>query len=467
MVWLIELLNTRDHMSIAQNAVPLRARVLRASGWSFAGYALSQALRLASNLVMTRLLVPDMFGVMAIATMIMTALAMFSDLGLRQVIVQSRRGNDPAFLNTAWLVQILRGVLISFVAVGASVLVLFADRHTLFPRDSVYAEPSLPYVIAVLSITAIISGLSSSKTYEASRSLSLGRITQIEIAAQVAGLVCMIVWVTVDRSIWALVAGSISSTLVATILSHAWLSGFANSWQWDRGAFREIFSFGKWIFASSVLGFLVNNGDRVLLGGLLNTATLGVYVIAFLIFSSVEQVLAKIIGDVSFPALSEVARERPASLRSIYYRFHLVIASFAYFCAGALMICGQALIGLLYDQRYEQAGWMLEILSVALVALPSRVAPQCFMALGMPRLLSYMIAIRVVVLFVLTPIGFHDFGLAGALWAIVLSHLAALPLTIFYAMKYGLFDLRKEILALPSMLAGMVLAKALNLAFGY
>ena len=52
---------------------------------------------------------------------------------------------------------------------------------------------------------------------------------------------------------------------------------------------------------------------------------LGVYVIAFLIFSSVEQVLARIVGEVSYPALSEVARERPADLRSSYYRFHLAV----------------------------------------------------------------------------------------------------------------------------------------------
>ena len=100
----------------------------------------------------------------------------------------------------------------------------------------------------------------------------------------------------------------LSSSLVSVALSHAWLPGTANRWQWDRSAFLEIIHFGKWIFASSILGFLVASSDRLLLGGMVDAATLGIYVIALLIFGAVEQVVTKIVGDVAFPAFSEIAR---------------------------------------------------------------------------------------------------------------------------------------------------------------
>ena len=45
-----------------------------------------------------------MFGVMAIATLVMIGLAMFSDLGLRQNIIQSKRGGEFLYLNTAWAI---------------------------------------------------------------------------------------------------------------------------------------------------------------------------------------------------------------------------------------------------------------------------------------------------------------------------------------------------------------------------
>ena len=185
----------------------LRARVLRAGGWTLAGFALGQAIRFGGNLVMTRLLVPEMFGVMAIATMVMYGLALFSDLGLRQSIVQSRRGGEAAFLNTAWAVQIARG----FVIWGAALAVSIASGLPIpvFPVGSVYADPSLPYVIAILSLCSVIAGFESTRLSEASRSLTLGRITQIDLAAQMAGLLCMLAWAAIDRSIWALVAGGL------------------------------------------------------------------------------------------------------------------------------------------------------------------------------------------------------------------------------------------------------------------
>ncbi|MFK9255777.1 oligosaccharide flippase family protein, partial [Escherichia coli] len=75
-----------------------------------------------------------------------------------------------------------------------------------------------------------------------------------------------------------------------TLLSHVWLPGTANRWCWDKSALGEIIHVGRWIVASSIMSFLVANGDRLLLGGILDAHLLGVYAIAYLIFSSVDQI---------------------------------------------------------------------------------------------------------------------------------------------------------------------------------
>jgi O-antigen/teichoic acid export membrane protein len=237
----------------AEPIVALRARVLRAGGWTVAGFALSQTLRFGANLVMTRLLVPEMFGVMAIATMVMYGLALFSDVGLRQSIVQSPRGGEAAFLNTAWSVQIVRGAVIWCAALAGALGFVSVNATGVLPRDSVYADPSLPAVIVVLSLSAVIAGFESTKLHEASRRLSLDRITQIDLASQLLGVLAMFAWALADRSIWALVAGGLCAAAARTLLTHAWLPGSANRWQWESAAFREIMGMGKWIFAASVL----------------------------------------------------------------------------------------------------------------------------------------------------------------------------------------------------------------------
>ncbi|HWM41973.1 MAG TPA: oligosaccharide flippase family protein [Burkholderiales bacterium] len=446
---------------ISAPAGGLHARVLRAGGWTVAGFALGQAIRFGANLVMTRLLVPEMFGVMAIAMMVMYGLALFSDVGLRQSVVQSRRGREAAFLDTAWTIQIARGFVIWAAALAVALVFLWFN----FPHGSVYADPSLPYVVAVLSVAAIIGGFESTRLLEASRTLSLSRVTQIELAAQCFGLACMIGWALVDRSIWALVAGALGAAALRTLLSHAWLPGAANRWRWESAAAREILDVGKWIFAASALGFLVNSADRLILGALVESSVLGVYAIAFLLFSAVEQVLVKIVGEVSFPALSEVARERPAALRSAYYRFHLAVGLPACFAAGLLVAAAEPLVALLYDARYAEAGWMLRILALALVTLPFRVATQCFIVLGEPQRMTAICAIRLVALCAAVPLGWHFFGLAGALWAIVLSYFSTLPTTLAFVVRHRLFDAAKELALLPALLAGLAAGLAVTYAF--
>jgi O-antigen/teichoic acid export membrane protein len=446
--------------------IALKKRVLSAGIWSLGGYGFNQLLRLGSNLLLTRLLDPKMFGVMAIATMVMVGLAMFSDLGLKPSVVQSRRGNDAAFLNTAWVTQILRGLLLWLLALIASLLIYCANHVGMVPTGTVYAEPILPFVVAILSITAVTAGFESTKLLEASRNLSLKLVVQIELSSQIIGMLCMLGWALVDHSIWALVGGAICSAVLRAILSHAWLPGTPNRWQWDNGAFYEIFHFGKWMFLSSVLGFLVNSGDRLLLGGLLSSATFGVYSIASLILNSIEQIPAKIAVDVSFPALSEVVRDRPTDFKSSYYRFHAVVASFAYICSGVLMTSGDSLIRFLYDPRYAEAGWMLEILAVALLTVPLRVATQSYLALGRPQLLSNVIAIRLAVLFVATPIGFYYFGIPGAMWGIVSSQFAYLPAIIWYNVKHTIFDLRTELYLLPIVAGGMGIGWLISIIIG-
>lgn len=449
------------------NRVSLKQRVLQAGAWRLAGFALNYTIRLGSSLVMTRLLVPEMFGVMTITMTVITGLALFLDTGVQPFIVQSRRGSDPAYLNTVWAIQIIRGLIISLLALCISLIVLAADHVGLMPKGSVYADPNLPYVIASVSIFGVIDGFQSTKLFEASRGLSLGRITQIRIAAQIIGLICMIGWALIDRSIWALVAGFICSTGATTLLSHIWLPGVANRWQWDRSAFHEIIHFGKWIFLSSTLGFFANNADRILLGGFVGSATLGIYGIASNVFGLIVQILNMIFMDLSFPALSEVARERSLELKRSLYGFHVVAAPFSYFCSGVLFVSGNTLIRFMYDPRYEQAGWMLEILVVALLAFPFNLSQWCLLARGLPKLFSGLLAIRVAAIMVLIPLGFHFFGLSGALWAIVISQFSSLPATIYYQLKYDLFDLSMEVMLLPALFVGMIVGKGFNLAVGY
>ena len=402
-------------------------------------------IRFGSNLLMTRLLAPEMFGVMAIASTVLFGLVMFSDMGLRQNVVQSERGNDALYLNTVWTIQIVRGGGLFLVGALVGVILLALTGAQLLPASSVYAVPVLPYVVVGASASAIIQGFESTKLFEASRKLALGPIIVVDILSQIGGFLGMLLWALVDRSIWALVAGSLLSSAFRTVLSHIYLSGHRNRLHWDSAIFWEIFHFGKWIVASSVFGFLVLSGDRLILGGMVSAEILGVYVIAFLLSSTADAALSKATAEISLPAFSEIVRERPDRLKSSYYRLHAFAASSAYFSSAFLIVCGQKIVDVLYDARYAQAGWMLQMLSIGLIAVPFRMATECFVALGRPQITSFVAIVRLVTLVIATPVGFSLFGMTGAVAGIALSYLTWVPLQIYFQIKFGLFELKNEL----------------------
>jgi len=178
------------------------ARVARGSAFTASGYAASQLLRLLANLLLTRILYPEAFGLMALVSVFMVGLVMFSDVGIGPAISQNRRGDDPDFLDTAWSIQVIRGVLM-FLA--AAVLA--------FPVAWFYDAPMLAQLLPVASLTLVIAGFYPTRIETANRHLMLGRVTLLDLASQAVGTLSMLVIAWQTQSVWALVVGGLFGAL--------------------------------------------------------------------------------------------------------------------------------------------------------------------------------------------------------------------------------------------------------------
>ena len=440
----------------------LRQRVLHAGGWNIAGYSLGRALALVTNLIMTRLLAPEMFGVMAIAAVVPHTLLMLADVGLRQNIVRSHRGEDPVFLDTAWVVQIIRGVTAWFVTLGLSIALHFAIHWEAFPPDSVYASPVLPAVIAVSSLTAIIAGFQSTKWAIAFRRFDQKRIAQIELTAQIVALPFMVAIGVATHSIWALVSGGLVASLTTTILSHAWMSGDRNRLRWDKDAFRELISFGRWIFVSSAVGVIAGSCSSLMLGAMLSADELGLFVIAGLILGAVGGGFGRMFGQIGLPALSEIARNEPSRLREVYYKMRVPIDLFLLFLTGLVFTSGQLVIDLLYDPRYAGAGNFLEILALGFFAVRYGPAKEVYLALGIPRYGALLNVVGFVSLFSVVPLLYYLAGTQGAIWGMALNGLAGVLLVLSINAHLRLNDYRRELIVLVALPVGFLCGSILN-----
>lgn len=336
-----------------KQAPSLKQRTLRGSIWTMIGYGANQVLRLSSNLILTRLLFPEAFGLMALVQAFMQGLQMFSDVGTGPSIIQNKRGEDPSFLNTAWTLQVVRGLALWICAC------LIA-----WPAAQFYSEPMLMQLLPAVGMTAFISGLNSTKLVTLNRQLMLGRLTLVELSSYVLSLVVVIVWAFISRSVWALVGGGIVGTLAKMILSHIILEGTQNRFHWDQGIFRELHQFGRWIFFSTALGFIASQGDRLVLGRLLDVSFLGVYTVALTLSLLPSEVIRQAASRVMFPFYAELIRCRPERLYCNLRKIRLILLALSWGISLIFIIFGEQLIGFLYDSRYADAGWMLQILSI-------------------------------------------------------------------------------------------------------
>ena len=399
---------------------------------------------------------PEMFGLMSIVYVLLMGLAMITDVGLQQNIIQSSRAHEPDYLNTIWTFQIARGLFIWVISFLMSIGLYYAQVFNWLAANTVYADPLLPFIIPVSTLGVLFGAFEPTWTSIASRDLNQAKLVKIGVISNITGVLFMILLAYLYRSIWSLVIGSLISGVARLIIVSFMPNEKRNKFHIDRSVLNEIFHFGKWIFLSSVIGFLINSGDRLLLGGLITPAKLGVYSIASYIVGAVYTLISSILSNVAFPALSETARNKPEDLNRIYYKFRIPFDALVLFIAGFFLLTGQTIVDILYDNRYQDAGWMLNLLGLCLISLRYNLTDQCYLALGKPKLMTSIIIVRTLFMFILLPIAFKYYGLYGAIWIIVLSGFSSFPLAIYYKKMLQLFDIKKELITLPLFAAGLL-----------
>jgi O-antigen/teichoic acid export membrane protein len=435
----------------------LRERFLHSLSWALGGNLTGQLLRFGGNLVMTRLLAPDDFGLMAIVMVLITGVTLFSDLGAGQFVIHSQKGTDIRFRHTAWTLQVIRGFYIWGATALLGVGVYIAGRLGAFPEGSTYQDPRLPWVVGVFASQMAILGFISSKQWLQQRDLDMRKIMLVRVFSQLLGLVVMIAWGYFYRDVWALVVAGLISTLAQVVASHTLLPGEPDRFRWDKGALSELLGFGRWVLLSSIVGFLATNGDRMLLGGLEDAHALGIYSIAFLLLSPIQSMFTTTTGSVIFPALSEVVRESPEKLTSVYLKFQRMSDLALVSLAGILVTGGEAAVSVLYDARYIASGEMLSVLALTLVGMRTQVYEQVFMANGQSKITSMANLLRLVGLFVMVPVLHHFGGLAWAVWGVAASPFMAWPLVYILRHRAGVSAWRADAFMVPAFLGGTVL----------
>lgn len=452
-------------MRADSQVLPTRSGLLRAGSLTAAGQVAANVLRLAANLALTRLLAPEAFGLMALASVLVVGIVMLSDFGLQQVIVRSPNGENQVFLDTVWTVQVLHGFGVAALVVACAGVLGVVQSSGWVPPGNTYARTELPWILAGLSLQVFLNGFVSTKFHLATRRLQVARVVGVEVGCQIVCLGVMVTWAYVQPSVVALIAGNLSIAVCRLLVGEFVTEGARNRPRLDRTALKEVHSFGAWIFASSGLTFVTANVDKLVLGAVLSPWEFGLYAIALTLVLALHDLVLQISHRVTLPALSSVHRQDPRRLGRLYYRLRLPIDAFCLVMAGLLAVSGDLLINLLYDNRYVDAGEYLRILALSLLGIRFAVLGDLFLALGRSSLLLYEKVSRLLLLLIGIVIGHQTFGIPGLVGAVALSFVAGPAVSVVIIQRrLGLLDVRRELMPLSFVVLGVaagVVARAL------
>ena len=401
---------------------------MRGSAWTIGGYGAGQLLRLVTQLVLARkLLGPSAFGLAALVMVFLSGLEMLSDLGLGLDVIQHPRGDDPRFINTAFLIQAGRGLTLFGLAAALA-----------FPFAQFYHQPEVRWMIFVAAASIGLRGLASGSVWTMTRHVQLGKLTALNVGGDAAGLAVSIGWAMVSPTAWALVAGRVAGSAVYVIGSHL-ISEHPVSLAWDSIAARDVLTFGIGMFLSSASYFLGGESERLILGKFVTVSELGCYSLASNIAAMPSRAVQQLVGQVFFPMISRSVRESHETAVRHFTKPRLIFFGMSVLLGMGFIAYSNKLAAILLGPRYLMVGWMLQLLGFR-AAQDVFAAPTVtlILACGKPK---YLAMANIARLFLVTGgllAGFSRYGLHGAIVV-----LAVVPAIVYLFVLWGIaYNLR-------------------------
>jgi lipopolysaccharide exporter len=268
----------------------------RGAAWMFGLNISNRLMGLVRTAIIARLLVPDDLGVFGIALLAQSVIEIFSMFGLTSALV--RRPDDvKPYLDTAWIISFLRGLAVAVVMVLAAPLIA-----------AFFHQPAATDLIRILALTSAFAGFGNPAVVILRRQLQFGRVFLMAIVPSLVDVALSIVIAVLYRTPVALVLGMVARGAVALLLGYV-VVPYLPRLRFNRARARELMSYGKWITGSTILRFLYGQGDDILVGRLLGSASLGLYQIGYRYSNLPTTEITNVLQMVALPAYAKVQND--------------------------------------------------------------------------------------------------------------------------------------------------------------
>lgn len=399
--------------------------------------------RLASSLVLTRLLYPEAYGIIAVLASVLFVIEMLSDVGVVGLVVRHERGDERAFLDTLWTIRLARGV------VNCAILFVGAPWVARLIGDQTLEAP-----LQMISAYFVLNAFGSMSFPLAMRHQRSRLVGYVDLGCSVVATIFVIAYSYHSRDHWGMVYGMLLERALHSAVSFAFYRDRWPSFAMDRKAARAAFDFGKYVMPTSILTMALGQYDKLVLVRLFDLKALGIFGVGGSVAGPADALTTRLCQVILYPRCAAVFRATPHTLRERFYsdnfKLLLLITAMPPLLAGA----GQAIIDLLYDPRYREAGFVLQALMIRAVLMTfMRPAESLLTAAGQVQVQLISNVLRFAWLIPASLIGYWWYGFAGF---VVLAATDAVPAVVYMLCKQaksGLLVVRYELLRVGFVIA--------------
>jgi lipopolysaccharide exporter len=435
--------------------IRLGARIVRGGAWLAGIQVTVHGLALLRLLIVARVLAPSDLGILGMALLTLAVLKIVSETGVDQSLIQ-RRDLPPGALHTAWTLLAVRGIVLAVLLFlpGAAAMVWFFD------------EPAAGPLARVLALSVLTEGFLSLGPTLTQKAMEFRRLFFYQVSALLGDFVVTITLLVITRSVWSLVFGILTGSLVRLVGSYV-IHPYRPRLRFEREDVGRFVGYGKWLTLSSILGFLLLQGDDLFVGKLFGAVVLGYYQVAYRISNLPATGLSQMLGRVLLPAYSKI-QDDLARLGRLFVR-SLTLTSLLVFPTAAL-IAGLSGIftPVLLGERWLPIVPLLQVLALyGLLRAIGGTTGAVFLSVGRPDIRTRIhVGQFLLLLAVIYPLarwqGALGVGLAVAIYALVFNLYAVVRVLRYCSLGAG--TLRAALLW-PA-LAGGLMVSALLLAGG-
>ena len=397
-------------------------KVINGGFWVFFLRAINQSLHLIKVIILARLLSPNDFGLFGVALLSLAALETFSKTGFDAALIQ-KKGDIKPYLNTAWTIEVIRGMLIATILFLASPFIAeFFSVSEIIP------------ILRMIGLAAILKGLTNIAVTYFQKELDFKKFFKYQFLGAFADSMTTIAIALLFQSVWALVIGLLAGNLVRLIMSYR-IHSYRPKFKFDPSKLKELWSFGKWVLGSGILVFLITHGDDIFVGKLLGITALGFYQLAYLISNAPATEITHVISQVTFPAYSKFQNDIPR-LRKAYLKVLGVTTFFSFPVASLIFILAPDFTMIFLGEKWMPMVPAMQVLGLwGLIRSIGATTGPIFQAIGKPESVTKLQLLLLILLMILIYPFAIKWGILGVSLAITLSALLPTLIICFMTIK--------------------------------